>query len=117
MDLSGGFPSVIISALTYSEPGLVSLLPALPPTWDHGKIEGVLLRGRIKIISLSWEGKQINAILESTIPQIIRLKVPGEIQTITGNQGLKIEKRKLNPAQYFLDLPEKKEVLVQVTLK
>ena len=74
MDLSGGFPSVIISALTYSEPGLVSLLPALPPTWDHGKIEGVLLRGRIKIISLSWEGKQINAILESTIPQIIRLK-------------------------------------------
>ena len=117
MDLNGGFPSVIISALTYSEPGLVSLLPALPPSWDHGKIECVLLRGQIKIKSLSWEGKQINVVLESAIPQKVKLKLPGEVQTISGTQGMKIEKRKSNPVQYFLDLPEKKEVLVQLTLK
>jgi hypothetical protein len=117
MDLSGGFPSIIISSLTYSEPGFVSLLPILPPSWDHCRIEGVLLRGQIKIKSLSWEGKQTNVVLESAVSQKEKLKVPRKIQTITSNQGMKIEKRRSRAVQYFLDLPEKKGVLVHLTLK
>src|SRR5690554_6589351 len=55
MDMSGGFPAVILRALAYSEPGKLRLLPALPPEWTQGSVEGMALRGQVQLSRLSWD--------------------------------------------------------------
>jgi len=71
LDLSGGFPAVIIKSLVYSEPGKISLLPACPPDWTSGEIKGILLRGQITVESLKWSDQEIKVILLSKINQTV----------------------------------------------
>jgi alpha-L-fucosidase 2 len=118
MDLSGGFPAAIIRTLVYSEPHFISLLPALPSTWPAGKIEGILLRGQIKIKSLSWDNKDISIILNSSIKQELTLKVPAEIKTIEpSNKELKIERLTGQPDKCILELPGNQNVSLSISLK
>jgi hypothetical protein len=77
LDLSGGFPAVIIKSLVYSEPGKISLLPACPPDWKTGEIRGILLRGQITLESLRWSPEGITAGLLSKIDQKVTITVPG----------------------------------------
>ncbi len=69
LDLSGGFPAVIMKSLVYSEPGKITLLPACPPEWKTGEIKGVLLRGQITLKSLAWDEKEVRVALVSRIDQ------------------------------------------------
>jgi len=118
MDLSGGFPAAIIRALAYSEPGLISLLPALPSAWPTGKIEGILLRGQIEVKSLLWDNKDISVTLHSSIKQEIILKVPAEIKTIKpSNKELKIIILTEQPDKCLLELPENKDISLSISLK
>ena len=78
LDLSGGFPALIIKMLAYSEPGKVFLLPAKPVEWKHGSVEGLLLRGGINLERLEWRGDSINAVLASETGCITEVNLPGE---------------------------------------
>lgn len=75
MDVSGGFPAVVMRTLAYSEPGLIKLLPALPDDWKKGSLEGMALRGQILMNNLSWDDNGIEVKLTSAIDQKVLLKV------------------------------------------
>jgi alpha-L-fucosidase 2 len=116
MDLSGGYPSVIIRALYYSEPGLISLLPALPGEWTKGKIEGILLRGQIEIKSLQWNGNKITAILNSAVKQEVTLKLPRDILSISGSEDVEIERDPEKAGECSLLLPANKNIELKIEL-
>ncbi len=119
MDLSGGFPAAIIRTLVYSELHFISILPALPPGWPAGKIEGILLRGQIEIKSLQWDRKDIFITLRSVIKQEVTLKVPAEIKTIKpgNNEDLKIIRFDEQPDKCLLELPGNQNVSLSISLK
>lgn len=83
MDLSGGYPAVIIRALAYSEPGYVSLLQGLPRTWTSGSIEGIRVRGQIVITKMSWSETGIELQLTSEKDQTIQLRLPQSVKNST----------------------------------
>ena len=43
-DAQGGIPTIMMEMLAYSRPGVMELLPALPPSLVKGAINGMLLR-------------------------------------------------------------------------
>ncbi len=87
MDISGGMPAVLIKMLVASDPGKISLLPALPSKWPTGSIEGVLCRGQVEIKSLFWDQNSIVASLVSKKDQKISLEVPSKIANISIKEG------------------------------
>jgi hypothetical protein len=76
MDVSGGFPTVVMHSLAYSEPGLVCLLPALPKDWKTGSIRGMALRGQIILDNLEWTPQGLTATFISAIDQQVKIEVP-----------------------------------------
>lgn len=58
LDICGGYPSLVMKMLVYSEPGLISLLPCKPQQWRSGHINGVALRGGIIVQELSWNERK-----------------------------------------------------------
>ena len=43
-DAQGGIPAIIMEMLAYSRPGVIEVLPALPPSLVKGSINGMLAR-------------------------------------------------------------------------
>jgi|GEM_PF-80182 len=82
LDLSGGYPALVAKMIVYSEPGLVSLLPAMPDELRQGSVKGFLLRGGIKIHSMTWKEGNINIELSLLNDQEFILRLPGEISSI-----------------------------------
>ena len=90
MDISGGMPAVIIRMLVASEPGRISLLPALPSIWPTGEIRGVLCRGRIEIKSLRWDNGNIEVTLLSGKDQTITIEAFDKSQRVRLREGREV---------------------------
>ncbi|MVN23080.1 glycosyl hydrolase family 95 catalytic domain-containing protein [Mucilaginibacter arboris] len=114
-DISGGLPYVITQMLTYADPGKIALLPALPKEWTKGKIEGVLLRGQVEVKSLTWDGKHVEAVLQSQMNQKVELQLPGLIEKLGGETQLRAYPA--HPGSYQLTLPALQEVHLILDLK
>ncbi|HEC43306.1 MAG TPA: hypothetical protein ENI20_10800 [Bacteroides sp.] len=116
MDISGGMPAVLIKMLAASEPGKITLLPALPAAWPEGAIEGVLCRGQIEIKHLEWDGQGIKVTLHSKRDQQILLEIPDEIKKITLKKG----KAKVGDSGFMnsrlLSLPAMQDISLKITL-
>lgn len=54
-DAQSGIPAIIMEMLLYSRPGVVEVLPALPPTLEKGSISGMLSRTFARINKLNWD--------------------------------------------------------------
>lgn len=115
MDLSGGFPAVIIRSLVYSEPGRVNLLPALSPDWETGSIEGIALRGQVIVQRLEWNKSGVFVELTSAISQDIAVQAPQSFQQIDVSVKGSIKKRDDNQGAFSLKM--KKDVSVRVQIK
>jgi hypothetical protein len=87
LDLSGGFPAVIIKSIIYSEPGLISLLPACPPTWDQGSLKGIPLRGQVTVEELKWNDREVVVRLRSDVEQVVRIKMKSSEKTVKLPKG------------------------------
>lgn len=87
MDISGGMPAVIIKMLVASEPGKISLLPALPIRWTEGAIEGVLCRGQVELQHLQWGNKEISVFLLSGKKQEVVLEFPYTLKNVSIIEG------------------------------
>ena len=89
LDLSGGFPAVIIKSLVYSEVGKIALLPACPPGWESGEIKGILLRGQITVEYLRWNSEGIDVRLLSETNQTVKITArrSGEPTTVKLTKG------------------------------
>ncbi len=110
-DISGGLPALIIEMLVYSEPGKVSLLPALPKEWNKGSIEGISLRNQLALNSLKWEGKSIELSLKSTKSQIVQLSFPGIIKSLEGYKTTKLSNNTVG-----ISIPANKNITLNIQL-
>lgn len=73
-----GAAAAMIEMLVQCRNGYIRLLPALPAQFADGKIEGVLLRGGMKL-DMEWEkGKVVWVSLESGFPQKVTVDSNGE---------------------------------------
>ena len=83
-DLCGGLPHIVLKMLVDSQPGWVELLPALPPEWPTGTIEGARCRGQIEVRRLTWDASKITVMLQSAVKQDVTLKAPGGYSRLVG---------------------------------
>ncbi|MCY2990665.1 MAG: hypothetical protein NTY19_22720 [Planctomycetota bacterium] len=95
-DGSGPLPAVVNNSLIFrrgiAPDDAIDLLPALPVALPKGRIEGILLRGQIRVDSFEWDtaAKKICLTLNSAKPQDVILRLPNapaikEINCSTGN--------------------------------
>lgn len=116
MDISGGMPAVLIKMMLRSEPGEVTLLPALPRQWPAGTLEGALCRGRIEVEKLQWKPGKITATLRSGMAQTITLTAPAAIRKITASANVSIKKADSNSARR-VTLPQDKPVTFEIEME
>lgn len=77
LDICGGYPSLVMKMMVYSELGVISLLPCKPVQWKNGTIKGIALRGGILLQELVWHEKEVKATLLSKINQTVKIQLQG----------------------------------------
>lgn len=118
MDLSGGFQSVIIRSLIYSEPGYLSILPAKPHVWETGSVSGILARNQVEVKELKWDNAQVTVRLVSPVKQRIKLKLPKTSESITleDKSGKLIQYSKQDQTA-TIDMASNQEVKIKIHSK
>ena len=117
-DAQGGIPAIMMEMLAYSRPGVIEILPALPPTLKKGSINGMLLRSFAKLDKLSWdmEARTVDLILTSVRKQDVTLISRYGINEISASSGVLVSKPKSGEATCNLNLPEGKPVEIHLEL-
>ncbi|MGH1552909.1 glycoside hydrolase family 95-like protein [Streptomyces sp. L7] len=54
-DAAHCLPAVFTEMLVDSRPGIVEVLPALPPEWPNGSLRGIRTRAGVRIDELRWD--------------------------------------------------------------
>lgn len=74
-DTCNAVPAIMMEMLISSSPGILELLPALPPALTRGGISGVKGRNRVTIQNLSWntDDNSVSCTLRSVVDQDITL--------------------------------------------
>ena len=116
-DAQGGIPAIIMEMLAYSRPGVIEVLPALPPTLVKGTINGMLARTCARINKLTWDmqGRTVDITITSLKNQDITLITRYGIDDISAPSGILGRFSKGN-ADCELHLPEKKPVEIHLEL-
>ncbi|NLY42812.1 MAG: hypothetical protein GX066_02345 [Clostridiaceae bacterium] len=95
-DTSIGLVGVINEALLFSNTGEIEILPALPPLWTSGSINGLMARSRAEVERLSWNTSYgvTNVQIRSDIDQTITLTYGREWidANVSGNVDATISK-------------------------
>ena len=78
-DTAHCLPAVIVELLVDSRPGIIELLPALPPEWPTGSLRGITTRTRVALDELRWNLREatVRAVLSSARAQSITLVCRG----------------------------------------
>ena len=88
MDGNWGGTSGISEMLVQSHEGFINLLPALPPSWSEGSLQGFKVRGGATV-SLTWNDNRVTtATLQADKAYSYQLKKP------TGTQAVKVTRGK-----------------------
>ena len=116
-DAHGGIPAIMMEMLAYSRPGVIEVLPALPPTLVKGTINGMLARTFARINKLSWdmEARTVDVTVTSVKKQDVTLIARYGIEDISAPSGTLGAFKKGN-ADCELHLPEKKSVEIHLKL-
>lgn len=77
-DISGGYPSLVMKMLCYSEPGRIDVFPAKPSSWRRGSIKGMALRGGIIMEELRWDGSKTTVTLRADDTQKVSVTIYGK---------------------------------------
>jgi hypothetical protein len=117
-DAHGGIPAVIMEMLAYSRPGVIEVLPALPPSLVKGSINGMLARTFARIDKLAWdmEARTVDLAITSARKQDITLIARHDIEKISASSGVLAAKPKSGGADCELHLPEGKPVEIHLKL-
>lgn len=77
-DAAHAIPAVVVEALVGSRPGVVELLPALPPRWARGRISGVRCRSRVTVAELAWDLERgtVRAVLRADAEVTVSVRCP-----------------------------------------
>lgn len=77
-DISGGYLSLVMKMLCYSEPGRIDVFPAKPSSWRRGSIKGMALRGGIIMEELRWDGSKTTVTLRADDTQKVSVTIYGK---------------------------------------
>ncbi len=117
-DAQAGIPAIIMEMLAYSRPGVIELLPALPPSLVKGSINGMLLRTFARLDKLAWdiEARTVDATITSAKKQDVTLIARHGIEAISASSGVLASKPQSGGADCGLQLPEGKPVEIHLKL-
>jgi alpha-L-fucosidase 2 len=116
-DAQGAIPAIIMEMLLYSRPGIIEMLPALPPLLVKGSINGMLARTCARINKLTWDmqEKTVDITITSLKNQDITLITRYGIDDISAPSGILGRFRKGN-ADCELHLPENSPVKIHLKI-
>src|ERR1019366_7981728 len=91
-----GIPAIIMEMLAYSRPGVIEVLPALPPSLVKGTITGMLLRTFARLDKLAWdlESRTVSVTVTSVRKQDVTLIARQGIESISAPAGVLAAKPK-----------------------
>jgi len=117
-DAHAGIPAIMMEMLAYSRPGVVEVLPALPPSLVKGSINGMLLRTFARLDKLTWdmEARTVDATITSARKQDVTLIARHSIEAISAPGDVLAAKPKSGAANCDLHLPEGKPVEIRLKL-
>jgi alpha-L-fucosidase 2 len=116
-DAQGGINAIMMEMLAYSRPGVIEVLPALPPSLKKGSINGMLARTFARINKLAWDmlKQTVDITITSVKKQDITLIARYGIEDISAPSGILGAFRKGN-ADCELHLPENEPVEIHLEL-
>jgi alpha-L-fucosidase 2 len=117
-DAQGGIQTIMMEMLAYSRPGVIEVLPALPPSLVKGSINGMLARTFARIDKLAWdmEARIVDLRITSVRKQDITLIARYGIEEISAPAGILAAKPQPGAANCDLHLPEGKPVDIHLKL-
>jgi alpha-L-fucosidase 2 len=117
-DAQGGIPTIMMEMLAYSRPGVIEILPALPPSLVKGAMNGTRLRTFARLDKLSWDmgARTADLTVTSARRQDITLIARYGIEAITAPADVLAAKPPSGSATCDLHLPEGKPVEIHLKL-
>jgi hypothetical protein len=117
-DAQGGIQTIMMEMLAYSRPGVIEVLPALPPSLVKGTINGMLARAFARIDTLAWdmEARTVDVTITSVRKQDITLIARYGIEEISAPAGVLAAALPRGTANCDLHLPEKKPVEIHLKI-
>jgi hypothetical protein len=117
-DAQGGILSIVMEMLLYSRPGVIEVLPALPPSLVKGSINGMLARTFARINTLTWDMKarSVDLTITSVREQDVVLIARYGIDEISAPAGILASLHQPGKADCTLHLPENKSVELHLKL-
>lgn len=117
-DAQGGIPAIMMEMLAYSRPGVIEVLPALPPSLVRGSINGMLLRTFARLDKLSWdmEARTVDLTVTSVRKQDVILIARYGIGKISVSSGAMAAELQPDSAICELHLPEGKPVKIHLKI-
>jgi alpha-L-fucosidase 2 len=88
IDGNFGATAGIAEMLLQSHAGEIQILPALPSAWPEGSVHGLKARGNVTV-DIRWKaGRATEATLRSPIPQDVKVRMNGELRTVSLRQDV-----------------------------
>jgi alpha-L-fucosidase 2 len=117
-DAQGGIQTIMMEMLAYSRPGVIEVLPALPPSLVKGSINGMLARTFARIDKLAWdmEARTVDLTVTSVRKQDITLVARQGIEMISAPAGILAAPLQAGKANVDVHLPEGKPVTFHLKL-
>jgi alpha-L-fucosidase 2 len=117
-DAQGGLQLIMIEMLAYSRPGVIEVLPALPPSLVKGSINGMLLRTFARLDKLAWDmnARTVDLTITSARKQDVTLIARHGIESVSAFAGVLAARPQPGKAACDLHLPEGKPVEVHLNL-
>jgi hypothetical protein len=117
-DAQGGIPLIMMEMLAYARPGVIEVLPALPPSLEKGSMNGMLLRTFARLDKLSWDmqARTVDLTITSARKQDITLMARHGIEAVKASPGALTAKLQPDSAACSLHLPQGKPVQVHLQL-
>ncbi|HUC84030.1 MAG TPA: hypothetical protein VL970_02475 [Candidatus Acidoferrales bacterium] len=117
-DAQGGIPTIMMEMLAYSRPGVIEVLPALPPSLVKGSMNGMLLRTFARLNKLAWDmdARTVDLTVTSVKNQDVTLIARYGIEGISATSGALAAKPQSDEAACNLHLPEGKPVEIHLKL-
>jgi alpha-L-fucosidase 2 len=117
-DAQGGLQTIMMEMLAYSRPGVIEVLPALPPSLVRGTIAGMLLRTFARLDRLSWDmdDRMAELTVTSARAQDVTLMARHGIEAVTASPDVLAAPLQPGEAACDLHLPAATPVKVHLKL-
>lgn len=86
-DANFGLAAAVAESLLQSHADEISLLPALPPSWSNGSIDGLRARGGFEV-AMQWkDGKLLSATIHNRTASRFNVRYAGKTATLSIQAG------------------------------